>query len=316
MKGVIWFLVILLFLSSLAPRAHADYSITVSKDGAKVAVSTILIQNVSVIQPQFSFKYVLSNSSSLQNSFNIAAKSLTPGATIRNLSMNGSSDGASIHVSLVYQINGISTEEQGILGAGTFDINLAWRALAVRDNIVLNGDSVNLVGSAYYVFPLQQLTNRTVGGRGTATTFLNGENHPANVIVNATQNFAVLDFSFLNTPLDTWQQSFDLAAQTTTWRTTAGFNVTVLSTFQEPSGGLRFSKAVILYLTNAQIVAPGLAVPGGNRVRIDTGNATVLIAIGIILASAGLLALGFFSERRILSSARPRSRKPKKSGSR
>jgi len=314
MKRIVWILVMLVFLTSVTPRARADYNITLTKDAASVALSATLIQNVSTIQPTFSSHYLPSNSSAVQNSFNDAAKSLTPSATVRDLSMNVSSNGSSIQIGLAYRVGGVSFPETGPFNAGLLDLDLAWRALAVRSDFVIDGDSVNLVGNAYYLLPIQQLTTHTVGGTGTATTFLNGENRPANVVQNATKYFALLDFSFLNVPLDTWRQSFDLTSQTTTWRTTAGFNITVLTQFNEQGGGVRFEKAVLWYVTNAEVVAPGLAAPIPNGVKIDTGSPVLLVMIALILGSIGVLAVSFFTERKI--NATSRFRKPKRRSSR
>ncbi len=307
MKSVTWILVVVLFLSSVTPLTHADYNIGLQKNGATVKILATLTQNVTVLQPSFSAAFLTSNSSSLLGSFNGAARSLAPPATISSLAMNISSNGATIRLELSFRVDGISTINGDLLNA-----DLAWRSLAVRDDIARNGYSLNLVGNAYYLFSLTQLLSRTSNGQLIGTPFLNGQQLRAVAVENATQNFALLDFSFLNTPLDSWQRSFDFTTRTTSWKTTAGFNVTVLSTFQEPGGQFRFTKALLWYVTTARIVAPGPATATGNTLQVDLGGISSLIMSGLVLASAGSLALVYLAERRITNWPRFRSRKSKR----
>jgi hypothetical protein len=296
---------------AIVPVVRADYTVTFKENQAHVEISAKLAQNITIGIPRFSLKFLGGNTSLLSPSnFNDSIRSLSPNASVHDLEETISSDGSSIRIVLAFRVEGVSQVQPGVMA-----IDTAWRSFAVRNDIVVNGTTVNLVGNKYFLTPLQQLASQTTGGAPIATTFLNGDQLRAIVVENATQNFALLDFSYFNKPLENWERNFDAGSVTTSWQTAGGFNVTVLSTFREPAGEFRFSKAIIWYVTNAKIVVPGIARPSGDKVLVDTGGFPSFIMTAVIVGSSGIFLATLLIERRMKGGSIRRTSKDRKNKS-
>jgi hypothetical protein len=286
--------------------APGQYKITINKDTISVTITTTLDQNLTQL-PVFSLVLRDENASYLASILTKSIQLKTPSASVEGTVLVASSNGNVTSLRLQFEVLGSTWSDRW----DTTRADLAWRSFSVEDDILVNGVSINLVGKHYLSDPLLGAVASAL--RPTPlirTSFqLNGERAIPLEIEQLAPRLNLLDFSSLQTPIDSWSRQFSVSAPSTTWNKEAGFDIVVTRTITEAAGEQFTLADRATYKTSTVLELPGFVSISGDTVYFGQGTAELIMSGLLVLTLA--IALGtYFQDRRLTSR---RMSKPRKS---
>jgi hypothetical protein len=176
--------------------------------------------------------------------------------------------------------------------------DMSWKAIRLDNSFTAAGIEINRIGEKYLIKGYGPIVNAKTSG--TVTTNINGQKVDNSTYRDAAKKIVVLDMSRVDTPLESWNVVHDFASQSNVWTSPRSGGFLSFADLRE-SG----STTDILYLAETRVIAevtgPMTTFASGDMLNADVSNGLwEKIALSIIAASIGLLAVTLVLERTVL----------------
>ena len=283
------FILLLLITVSLfvLPAYASNVTITVENQQVKTTLDLSLQQNMTQLPTQTS-TLNMATDDKLSAAFTDALTKALPGATPSDLTLNVQSAGIWLNISAAITVTGVSQRAGDILSS-----NMTWKAFNVSSDLRAGNLSYNAVGIRYLLPVAAFYTNASLRARRPNSTITG-----VNFFVNKTSvsgftaedyvgNFTLFDFRALNVPLQSWNRTYTLSNNTTTWR------YTPLQRLDVSVGIERLNVTTTLFASygyQAEVSVQGIARAHGDTLLLDVGTGQKewvmlgIVAFTVILA--------------------------------
>jgi hypothetical protein len=264
-------------------------SVTVNKKNGEVRamLSLSLQQNITRLPNQTNILN-LANDGQLASAFTDALRKVNSTAAPSNLAVDIASKGTSLSITVGMTLAGLSERRGDIL-----KVDMGWKALNVTADLRAGNLSYNTIGVRYFrpIAVFYSNASRFVGRPNATTTgvsfFVNGTSVGPPTAENYAGNFTIFDFTALNTLLESWERTYSLSNDTTTWRYHPPQRLNFAITIQRQN---RTTEFFATYGYDAEITVSGIARAHGNTLMVDAGTGQEewimagIVAITIVLA--------------------------------
>ena len=297
-----------LILATLATTSHADYNIKISRNSAQVSIAGDLLQGIPNSSanntaepfgtiPVFYYHFTGENASLFSSNLTLALRQRSTSASAEQATLDSSSNGTNYHYQLNFNVDGIFSGQSDI-----DTIDMSWKSFAIAGDFKQNGTSLNAVLPAYLLSSLN-LYSQLPASTGqpkqiTRQWYWNKLTLQRGIVVSTMQNQLMFNYTGLNTPLQSWTATSNIASHTVKYRMMTGFNLTYIETIFDPEGNANFARDIIYKIT-ATVDLPWNAVVANNTVMVESPTALVpFVMLGIIISTIAILAVAVIAERR------------------
>ena len=276
-------LLTVLALSWLAGTAHASSVNHTIHDGkVSVELSLQFYENVTAIS-SVSEKLTGAAAQDLTSAIEKTLKSKTDGISVSSLSGDLVSSRDWVNASIRFDVEGAAIQSGGFL-----NVNCSWVTFRVPDDLRIGNVSYNLIGATYlrpefekYVSFDKSPLNETVQD----VTYVS-RTVPLSPLdaVNRAGNATLLDFSYLNSYLESWRMVYNFTQGSTKW-TLYNIPVSQMSMKVTPRGENPFTLAAS-YSYNATVSIDGLAQAHGEVITTETsGSYEPILMLVVVIAT-------------------------------
>jgi len=276
-------LLAVLTFSWSAATAHAS-SVNYAIHDGKVSVELSLqfYENATAI-PSVSEKLTGAAAQDLTSAIEKTLKSKTDGISVSSLSGDLVSSRDWVNASIRFDVEGAAIQSGGFL-----NVNCSWVTFRVPDDLRIGNVSYNLIGATYlrpefekYVSFDKSPLNETVQD----VTYVS-RTVPLSPLdaVNRAGNATLLDFSYLNSYLESWRMVYNFTQGSTKW-TLYNIPVSQMSMKVTPRGENPFTLAAS-YSYNATVSIDGLAQAHGEVITTETsGSYEPILMLVVVIAT-------------------------------
>jgi len=245
------FMFAVLFALAVMP-AESSFSIVVGKDYAHVRIEVGLYQELT----EFSAKNLMLTAGDLETAkiaFNVAIKSETSSAEVRNLAVRVLREKNWMNVTAEFDVYGIAVREGDVQ-----KIDCKWMTFTIEDDLRVQNISLNRVGFAY-LRPEMQKWAEVRGSRfyQNKTLIMSPE-----LALNKAGNVTLFNFRPLARPFDKWTKTYDFSTHTTKWLLDGGMVYEMLTIARLPDNTTRNYNAYVgpMVAEVITVVAAGLII--------------------------------------------------------
>ena len=270
-------LFILLILLPFFRINSTEISINLNENYTRVNIISNLNQNLTDF-PRLNEKIIGLKLNQAKESIQNALNKLSSSAFVENLTIIISSNGKTFNTNITFDLKGIASKEGNVL-----EINMRWKSFKVEEDLEFKGIHYNLIGK-YHLKPLlENWKNDT-----SFNFYLNksGPVDPSFALENV-EKLSLLDFTVLNTPLSSWNSTYDVQSHKTFWR----FNSKpLIDLIVYDRRDFNFTKSYHVFMNISAIIkCPGFGKAINNEIKIDVGKGTY----EVIMLFTTLIFIGF-----------------------
>ena len=273
-------LLMIFFVYEIAPAEASEVSIQIQTDGVMVKIESSIYQNMTDF-PALSLSLSGENLTDASNKLESALRAKCQQASVKELSMNVTSNTGWMNVSVRLEVVGVQSRKGDVL-----DINCTWKSFIIEQDIRVGNVSLNLVGQNCILPQVERYGNRT------ETIFYKRGTMPMTLPMARDEagNATLFDFSSFELPIEKWSKTYNFSTQSTTWKFSAQPTLDLLVKFKEDNA----TKHVRAQIDpRATITAIGHATAKGDIITLDLGQGfSEVTMIGIVIA---LFAIAIFA---------------------
>ncbi|MEM3754597.1 MAG: hypothetical protein QXE19_02795, partial [Candidatus Bathyarchaeia archaeon] len=253
--------------------------ITIDENYIKVYIVSNLNQNLTGF-PKLNEKIIDSQLIQAKESIQNALKKLSLNALIENLSIIMFSNDKSLNVTIAFNLKNVSFKEENVL-----EIDVGWKSFKVKEDLEFKGIHYNLIGE-YHLKPILENWKND-----TSFSFYINKSGPVDpsFALEKVEKLSLLDFTVLNSPLSSWNSTYEIQSHKTFWHFTSKPLIDLIVY----ESGLNFTKSYyVLIGILATIECPGFGKAIENTIKINIGKGNYeTIMIFIILVFIGFSVL-------------------------
>jgi len=265
-------MLLIIFLYETAPAQASEVSIQIQTDGVMVKIESSIYQNMTVF-PQSMFSLSGENLTDASSKFESAVRAKCPQASVKEFSMNVTSNTSWMNVSVRLELVGVQSRRGDVL-----DINCTWKSFMIRQDIRFGNVSLNLVGQSYVLPQVERYGNRT------ETIFYKRGTMPMTLPMarNEAGNATLFEFTSFELPVEKWSKTYNFSTQSTKWEFNGQPTLDLMIKFKEDNA----TKHLLAKIDpKATITARGHATAKGDMITLDLSQGFSEVAmIGIVIA--------------------------------
>ena len=276
-------LLTVLALSWSAGAAQASsVNYTIHDGKVSVELSLQFYENATAI-PTVSDKLTGAAARDLTSAIEKTLKSKTDGLSVSSLSGDLSSSRDWVNASIRFDVEGAAIQSGGVL-----NVNCSWITFRVPDDLRLGNVSYNLIGATYLRSEFEKYVNfdkLPLNETIQDVTYISST-VPLSPLdaANRAGNATLLDFSHINSYLESWRMVYNLTQGSTKW-TLYNIPVSQMSMKVTPRGENPFTVAAS-YSYNATLSVDGLAQAHGEVITTETsGSYEPILMLVVVIAT-------------------------------